>query len=282
MTMDDLAPEYVAARRVLLDALAALEGHVDNLVLVGAQAVYHHAGEADLNVPLLTTDGDLAINTHDLAEAPEIGTLLRGAGFTPGPNPGHWVSVGDVAVDLMVVPHQAGTTKAAARAARLSPHEKLTARIARGLEPALIDNEPVTISALDSRDSRTVELRVAGPAALLTAKAVKISERLGQADTQPDRLKEKDALDAFRILQAVETSDLVEGFTRHREDEHAEAVTAEAIEVYRAHGTTPQGRLAVLASSAAQGDPTVPVAFAALVGDLLAALAMAPHPTNDR
>ncbi len=141
--MTHLAPEYVTARRVLLDALSALEGHLDNLILVGAQAVYHHAGEADLNVPLLTTDGDLAIDTHDLADAPEIGRALREAGFTPGPNPGHWVTIGDVAVDLMVVPHQAGTTRASARAAP-------------------------------------------GPAALLTAKAIKISERLGQVDTQPE------------------------------------------------------------------------------------------------
>lgn len=103
---------------MLLDALTALEGHLDNLVLVGAQAVYHHAGDADLNVPLMTTDGDLAINTHDLAGMPEIGAVLRQAGFAPGPNPGHWVSASEVAVDLMVVPHQAGTTKASARAAR--------------------------------------------------------------------------------------------------------------------------------------------------------------------
>ena len=104
-----IAAEYVVARRVLLDALAALECHLDSLVLVGAQAVYHHTGDADLNVPLLTTDADLAVDTRDLAEAPEIGSVLRAAGFTPVPNPGHWVNIGDVAVDLMVVPHQAGT-----------------------------------------------------------------------------------------------------------------------------------------------------------------------------
>ena len=140
-----------------------------------------------------------------------LGTVLREAGFSPGPNPGHWVAVSDVAVDLMVVPHQAGTTKATARAARLDPHEKLTARIARGLEPALIDNEHVAIAALEPGDTRAFRLRVAGPAALLTAKAIKISERLQQADTQPDRLKQKDALDAFRILQAITTADLVRG-----------------------------------------------------------------------
>jgi hypothetical protein len=268
----DVAPEYVVARRVLLDALAALEDHLDNLVLVGAQAVYHHAGDAALNVPLLTTDADLAINTRDLAEAPEIGSVLRAAGFTPGPNPGHWVNVGDVAVDLMVVPHQAGTGKSSARAARLAPHEKLTARIARGLEPALVDNEVVTIAALESSDSRTFDLRMAGPAALLTAKAIKISERLEQAHSQPDRLKQKDALDAFRILQAIETADLVAGFAAHRADDHANAVTVEAIEVYRADASAPDGRVVQLAASAAQGDPTVPPAFADLVADLLAAL----------
>lgn len=268
----DIAPEYVMARRALLDALAALGGHLDNLVLVGAQAVYHHTGDAELNVPLLTTDADLAINTHDLAEAPEIGSALRAAGFTPGPNPGHWVNVGDVAVDLMVVPHQAGTTKASARAARLAPHEKLTARIARGLEPALVDNVPVAVAALEHGDNRAFDLRVAGPAALLTAKAIKISERLEQADAQPDRLKEKDALDAFRILQAIDTAGLVGGFVSHQADEHASAATAEALEVYRANASTPDGHIAQLAASAAQGDPTVAPAFAALIAELLAAL----------
>lgn len=41
-------PLYVAARRVLLDALTALREHRDAIVLVGAQAVYIHAGDADL------------------------------------------------------------------------------------------------------------------------------------------------------------------------------------------------------------------------------------------
>lgn len=156
MTMEVSAPEYVSARRVLLDALTALEGHLDNLVLVGAQAVYQHAGEADLMVPMMTTDGDLAMDTRGLADAPEIGGLLRAAGFTPGPNPGH---------------------------------EKGTARITPGLEPALIDNAHVTIAALDPSDRRMTRLRVAGPAALLTAKAIKIGERLERSDDRPDRLK---------------------------------------------------------------------------------------------
>lgn len=270
--MNDFAPEYVAARRVLLDALVALEGHLDNLVLVGAQAVYHHSGAADLNVPLMTTDADLAVNTHELADAPEIGGLMRAAGFTAGSNPGHWVAVSDVSVDLMVAPYQAGTTKASARAARIAPHEKSTARIAPGLEPALLDNEIVTMAALEPGDARKCDLRVAGPAALLTAKAIKIGERLGQAGRQPDRLREKDALDAFRLFQAIEVPDLMRGFTKHREGEYAAAATEQALGCFREHGSTPQGRLAQLAASASQGDPTVAPAFAALVNELLTAV----------
>ncbi|WP_020015851.1 GSU2403 family nucleotidyltransferase fold protein [Promicromonospora sukumoe] len=269
--MNDLAPEYVAARRVLLDALDALNEHRDNLVLVGAQAVYHHTGAADLNVPLMTTDADLAINADGLADVPEIGDVLRSAGFTPGRNPGHWVALNDIAVDLMVVPHQSGTS-ASARGARLLPHEKHTARIARGLEPALVDNEYVRISALEQADGRCFELRVAGPAALLTAKVIKISERLVQADAQPDRLKEKDALDAFRLLQAIDTADLVRGLKKHRDDVHASAATEDALEVLRIHGSEAQDRVPLLAAGAAQGDPAVAPAFAALVRELLAAL----------
>ena len=270
--MDNVAAEYVGARRVLLDALVALEDHLSSLILVGAQAVYHHTGESDLNVPLMTTDADLAIDTHGLADAPEIGQALRLAGFTSGTNPGHWVAASDVAVDLMVVPHQAGTQKASARAARLEPHEKLTARIARGLEPALVDHQWVSIGALDPSDARTFDLAVAGPAALLVAKVIKINERLEQADRQPDRLKEKDALDAFRLLQAVATGDLVLGLISHRSEPNAATVTEEALDVLRLHGSTPRGRIALLASSATGGDPTIPPAFAALCSDLLTAL----------
>ena len=65
--MDAVAPEYVAARRVLLDALEALKDHLPSLILVGAQAVYHHTGETDLNVPLMTTDADLVPDGADWA-----------------------------------------------------------------------------------------------------------------------------------------------------------------------------------------------------------------------
>ena len=41
---------YVLARRVLLDALEALDDQRDAVILVGAQAIYLHTGDADLAV----------------------------------------------------------------------------------------------------------------------------------------------------------------------------------------------------------------------------------------
>ncbi len=59
-------PLYVRARRALLDALDALEPHLDAIVLVGAQAVYLH-----------TADTDLAVAPGDLADSPLIGVARQ-------------------------------------------------------------------------------------------------------------------------------------------------------------------------------------------------------------
>lgn len=276
----DLAPEYVEARRVLLDALDALGPHRSNLILVGAQAVYHHTGDSELSVAVMTTDGDLALDTRGLADDPEIAQALRSAGFVTGHNPGSWIGRGDVAVDIMVVPSQANTSKIGARAARIPPHERATARITPGLEPALVDQEPVTIAALEANDQRSFDIRVAGPAALLVAKAIKIGERLEQSETRPDRLKEKDALDAFRLLQAVPTSTLAAGLTRHAQDPDAHPVSTSALELIRREGLSVAGALPRLASSAALGDPTVAPSFVALAQQLITVLDGVPAPPD--
>ncbi|MBA2301645.1 MAG: hypothetical protein H0W08_03330 [Acidobacteria bacterium] len=58
------SPLYIVARTVLLDALDALGEQRDAVVLVGAQAIYLHTGDADIAVPAFTTDGDLVIDHH--------------------------------------------------------------------------------------------------------------------------------------------------------------------------------------------------------------------------
>jgi len=81
-------PLYVKARKVLLDLLEALQDHRDALVLVGAQAVYVHTGDTELDVAEYTTDADFSISPRDLAGTPFIEDLLMAAQFSPGPQPG--------------------------------------------------------------------------------------------------------------------------------------------------------------------------------------------------
>ncbi|MFZ0904355.1 MAG: hypothetical protein WAN71_10910, partial [Mycobacterium sp.] len=81
------APEYVAARAVLLDALDALDGHLPTIIVVGAQAVYLHTGAGDFVEPPMTTDGDLALNAESLKTSPEITAAMAAAGFKQGANP---------------------------------------------------------------------------------------------------------------------------------------------------------------------------------------------------
>jgi hypothetical protein len=87
------------------------------------------------------------------------------------------------------------------RAARLAGHSNQAARRVVGLEAALIDHAPIVIKALDSNDSRFIEAEVAGPAALMIAKACKIHDRA--ASTQKNRLHDKDAGDVVRLMQTT-------------------------------------------------------------------------------
>ena len=204
-------PLYVRARAALLDALDALEAHLDALVLVGAQAVYLHTSDTDLAVAEYTTDADLAVSPGELADSPLLGDALIARGFTPRVHPGGWLSPDGIYVDIMVPEALAGP---GTRGARLGPHGKRAARRARGLEGALIDRQRHTIGAFDPRDPRTREIWVAGPAALVVAKLIKIGERF---DAQ-DRVRDKDALDLFRLLQAVPTDQLAAGLALAADD----------------------------------------------------------------
>lgn len=60
---------YLLARRALLDALGP---HREATILVGAQAIYLHTGDAALAVAAYTTDADLAIDPALLDEIPPL------------------------------------------------------------------------------------------------------------------------------------------------------------------------------------------------------------------
>lgn len=209
--MSPVDPRYVAARRVLLDALLALQAHADALIIAGAQAVYLHTGDGDLGVAPFTTDADLAVNPELLRPAPLLEATMMGAGFELALYDGHiepgiWTTAVDVGGEQLLVPvdlivPEAAATGGGRRGARLGVHGRRAARRAVGLEATLIDNGPMQIAALEPRDPRSVTASVAGPAALLVSKAHKIHDRTQRV--RPDRIVDKDAADVLRLMQTT-------------------------------------------------------------------------------
>lgn len=260
--------EYVLARSVLLDALQALGPHLDAVVLVGAQAVYLHTGDADLIVVPTTTDADLALVPEKLLDEPLLEDALRDAGFALGANPGAWRGRFGVAVDLMVPEALSGGSSR--RSARLPVHGSRAARRTLGLEPALVDNEAHDIGSFEAADPRRVRLRVAGPAALIIAKVTKIEERR----ETPARHQPKDGLDVLRLLQSTPTETMAQRLVALARDPVAGRVTIAAVAALRADGRDPQGLVASLAAAGvgnlADRD-TIRGSAAILVEELLAA-----------
>lgn len=268
---DEAADLLVRARSVLLDALDGLRDHIDAIIVIGAQAVYLRTGGIDVALAEATKDSDVAVDPRLLADEPRIEAAMRAAGFLPSMNgqPGAWISLDGIPVDLMVPESLAG---AGTRGARIPPHDARATRRARGLEATLVDFDEMEVSALDPDDHRIVRVKVAGAAALLVAKLHKIAERV---DT-PRRLVDKDAPDAYRILRAIETDVLILAFTRLLADELSEGATREALAYLAAlFAAGPEAIGAMMAGRAeeAVGDPVqVSAAVAILSGDLLDAL----------
>ena len=253
---------------MLLDALEALGPHRDAVVLVGAQAVYLHTGDADFVTAPTTTDADLALVPDRLAAAPSIVTAMSAAGFVPGNQPGSWLGRGGIAVDLMAPEALCGS--GGRRSAHLRPpHDaKETARRTPGLEAAVVDNAVHAISSFASDDTRSFKIKVAGPAALVVAKVVKIAERRAQ----PGRLKPKDGLDVLRLLRAVDTPILARDLRTLGAHELSKPVTTRAVRDLRELAAVPEDTLPTLAAAAEIGfdDPDViRASMVALVHDLL-------------
>ncbi len=219
----DVDEQYVRARTALLDAADVLRPHLDAIVLVGAQAIYLHTGDADLAVAEFTTDADFSVEPTLLGDTPLIDELLLSSGFSQREHPGGWLSPSGVYVDIMVPESLAG---AGSRSAQMGPHGRRTGRRAAGLEGALVDRSLHTIHSLDPSDHRSVTMNVAGPAALLVAKLHKLWERT----TASDRVKAKDALDVVRILRGIDTDDLARDLTMLRGSPEAGAAAEAAIE----------------------------------------------------
>lgn len=269
-------PEYVLARKVLLDALEGLGEQRGAVVIVGAQAIYLHTGDAELAVAPYTTDGDVVIDPSRLRNDPKLAEALNGAGFSADTqHVGTWIMRRplegrpvEVKIDLMVPEAVGGPGR---RGARLGIHGNRTARKARGLEATLVDQQQRTIESLEDKDDRAFDVAVAGPAALVVAKLHKIAERV---DT-PGRREDKDALDILRLLQAVPTEVIADGVRALLEEEISAEVTEEALSFLRDLFTEPSRpgcQMAARAAAPLEPEDTIAASCAFLSQDLLQAI----------
>lgn len=227
MTEPVTAPLYVAARRVLLDALEALAEHRSAVILAGAQAVYVRTGDAefDASVAPFTTDADLALDPRLLGPDPRLEQAMQAAGFSLGTEPGIWIASTtaggqqvEVPVDLLVPASMAGGR----RAARLPDHGKNAARLTPGLEAAVADHCEVLVSSLEPAvDDRQLQIPVAGTAAMLVAKAHKLHDRVREGKAKPHRLSRKDAGDVLRLMRADPAGDVGRRLAELADDEMA-------------------------------------------------------------
>lgn len=273
MSQPGVADILVAARRALLDALDALAEHRPALVLVGAQAIYLHTGNAQVALAESTKDSDIAINPRQLRADPLLEEAMGRAGFTQdalNSQPGSWLSFDGIPVDLMVPEQLAGV--GSRRSGRIAPHNDRATRRATGLEAAVIDHGSRMISALDPNDTRAIEMNVAGPAALLVAKLHKLGERR----SAPSRLLDKDAHDVYRLLVATESAQMAATLRQLSENELCGRVTNEALMYLdQLFAAGPEALGAMMAGRAEElvGDPaTVSASAAVLAAELLALL----------
>ena len=205
---DDVDPEEftVVTRRVLLDALEALAEHRKAIVLVGGQAVHIRTARTPLVSSAYTSDADLSLDPAQVLDQPLLQEAMKAAGFEMLGQPGAWTrqesihgALHRVAVDLMVPDKLTSNPGSQKRGVPIDPHFTNAARRTPGLEAAMFDFDELLVPSLEPHaDQREIVVQVAGPAALLIAKAFKIRDRL--ADPRPGREADKDAADVVRIM----------------------------------------------------------------------------------
>jgi len=88
-------------------------------------------------------------------------------------------------------------------------HGKRAAKRAHGLEAVLVDQNLMQLSGLAPGDDRCIEVAVAGVAALLVAKVIKIRDRVAN-ERRPDRQKDKDAGDVLRLVLSTPVATMAE------------------------------------------------------------------------
>jgi hypothetical protein len=249
----------IVARRVLLNGLEALGDHLDAITVVGAQAVYLRSADVPIAAAAYTSDGDLGLDPCLLEDEPLLGEALRSAGFEllQPDQPGLWGRAElihgvktSVELDLLI----GSSLVNGGRGARIPPHDKNSVRRVEGIETAVVDRSRLTIGALDEADERQMSVHVAGPAALLVAKAHKLKDRFDASESKPHRLIGKDAGDVYRLMVASHPADVADSFRSLIANDRVGTVTTTGLRyLYELFGgaETPGVRLA---TSALAGD----------------------------
>ncbi|MFG2395110.1 hypothetical protein ACGFYF_40515 [Streptomyces lavendulae] len=256
----DPARMTAAARKVLLDGVDALGAHCDAVTVVGAQAVHLRTVGRTVCGPLFTPDADLVVDPLLLGETPRVEDSLRDRGFTlrKADVPGSWQRpevcggmVVQVALDLLL---PGRTVRRCGPTGGIGPwHGGMYARRADGLEAAAVDRSPMAVGSLDPTDSRRITVNVAGPTALLLAKAFKISDRLDEVGTRPERLHDKDAGDVVRLMMATTPEEVDRTCAAVRGDSRAGGAMVEGLKRLRRLFGSPRSPGVDLAVSALDG-----------------------------
>jgi hypothetical protein len=219
-------PEVISSRRALIDVIVGLAAHSDALTVLGGHAVI----EVTQDIPNLppddtTSDGDLGVTPELLGDDPKIGERMAELGYEAArpERPGIWSPISqrdrDIhqrdSVDLIApleVAYPPGTRRPT-RGARVGAHGAHAVSATRGTELSVIDRRRMMLRSFD--DGPGVEVNVAGPAALLCAKAYKLHDRMDLRELRRngERLRSKDFADLYRLTLAISPEDARAVFT---------------------------------------------------------------------
>lgn len=214
---DDLDIEIVTSRRALIDVITGLADQREALTVLGGHAVI----EVTQGVPALppedtTRNGDLGVIPQLLSDDPNLRARMTELGYEAArpERPGVWSPVSQRdrsihdrdSVDLIAPMSLARgdlTTNRSIRAARVGAHGKHAVSATSGTELSVLDRQWRTLRSFDV--GPTVYAYVAGPTALLCAKAYKIHDRLDPTELRrnADRLRPKDFADLYRLLLVI-------------------------------------------------------------------------------
>lgn len=223
---DGLEPEVVSSRRALINVIVGLSAHAEALTVLGGHAVI----EVTQHLPSLPPDdttrvGDLGVTPQLLGDDPAIEARMRELGFETArlERPGVWSPVSQRdrsihdrdSVDLiapMSLSRDGMESTRTIRAARVGGHGRAAVSATAGTELSVVDREFRLLRAFDGGEG--VMAYVAGPTALLCAKAYKLHDRMDPSALarNSDRLRAKDFADLYRLLLAVPPENAAEKF----------------------------------------------------------------------